>query len=76
MISFEQVAQAIAMELDVPIKLSPESSLVSLPMDSLEKAALISALEEALSCEIPDDDAQKFITVSDIVDYVNRRVTQ
>ena len=72
-ICFEQVAQAIADELDFPKdRLRPELSLVSLDMDSLEKAALISALEETLGCDLPEDDAQKFVTIQDIVTYANR----
>jgi len=72
-IRFDEVAQAIAAELDIPLDhLRPESTLVSLAIDSLEKAALLSALEDALACDLPDDDAQKFVTLGDIVNYANR----
>ena len=42
----------------------------NLPGDSLDRVELIMALEEAFDVEIPDEDAKKFRTVQDAIDYV------
>ena len=39
-------------------------------MDSLEQAELIMELEKKYSCEIPEDAAEKIITVADAVEYL------
>ncbi len=41
-----------------------------LGMDSLELAELIMEFEKAFNCEIPEDKAEKIITVSDAVQYL------
>ncbi len=38
--------------------------------DSLDTVELVMALEEAFEIEIPDDDAEKIITVQNAVDYI------
>jgi acyl carrier protein len=45
----------------------------NLPGNSLDRVELIMALEEALDVEIPDEDAKKFRTVQDAIDYVRRK---
>ncbi|MEK7273712.1 MAG: acyl carrier protein [Candidatus Desantisbacteria bacterium] len=39
--------------------------------DSLDTVELVMALEEEFGIEIPDEDAEKIKTVSNVVDYVN-----
>ena len=42
--------------------------------DSLDIVELIMALEEEFDTEIPDADAEKIVTVSDVVDYIKDHV--
>ncbi len=50
----------------------PGASFVDdLGADSLDLVELIMAFEETFDVEIPDDDAEKIITVQDAVNYVN-----
>lgn len=41
-----------------------------LGMDSLELAELIMEFEKTFNCEIPEDDAEKIVTVADAVQYL------
>jgi acyl carrier protein len=41
--------------------------------DSLDRVELIMALEEAFDIEIPDNDAEKFRTMQDAINYVRKR---
>ena len=42
--------------------------------DSLDVVELIMAFEEEFDMEIPDTDAEKVVTVSDVVDYIKEHV--
>ena len=44
--------------------------------DSLDIVELIMALEEEFDTEIPDADAEKIVTVGDVVDYIKDHVEQ
>lgn len=74
----DRVKQIIAEQLDVDInKLVPEASFVEdLGADSLDTVELVMALEEHFGTEIPDEDAQKIITVKDAIDYVASRTVE
>lgn len=77
--SIAHVRKIIAEQLGVdPSKIVPEASFVGdLGADSLDTVELVMALEEHYGIEIPDDDAQKILTVKDAIDYVtNKAVTQ
>jgi acyl carrier protein len=51
-----------------------ESNFVEdLGADSLDIVELIMAMEEEFEIEIPDDEAEKILTVQDCVDYVVNR---
>ena len=39
--------------------------------DSLDTVELVMAFEEEFGCEIPDDAAEKILTVKDAIDYLN-----
>ena len=56
-------------------EISPESSFVDdLGADSLDTVELVMALEEEFETEIPDEDAEKIITIKDAVKYVTDRM--
>ena len=52
------------------IKLTPKSLLKG-NLTSIDLAELVIYLEEELGIEIPDKEAEKFITVGDIIKCVN-----
>ncbi len=74
----ERVKKIIAEQLDVDeSKLVPEASFVEdLGADSLDTVELVMALEEQFGTEIPDEDAQRIITVKDAIDYVASRTVE
>ena len=74
---FERVKGIIVEQLGVEEKeVVPTASFVDdLGADSLDLVELIMALEEEFSnptqkVEIPDEDAEKIVTVQDAVDYI------
>ena len=44
-----------------------------LEADSLDAVEIIMAIEDEFDIEVPDEDAEKFQTVSDIVNYVEAK---
>lgn len=44
--------------------------------DSLDIVELIMSLEEEFELEVPDEDAEKMLTVKDTVDYVRNKLQQ
>ena len=52
------------------------SFLEDLNADSLDIVELIMALEDELDMEIPDEDAESFVTVGDVVKYVKEHVEE
>ena len=52
-----------------------EASFIDdLGADSLDIVELVMALEEEFDIEIPDSDAEKVVTVEDVVDYIRENV--
>ena len=52
-----------------------EASFIDdLGADSLDIVELIMALEEEFDMEIPDADAEKIVTVGDVVEYIREHV--
>lgn len=50
-----------------------DASLVDdMGADSLDIVELVMAMEEEFDMEIPDEDAEKIVTVQDIIDYVKK----
>jgi acyl carrier protein len=72
----DRVKKIIAEQLDVSEeKVVPEASFVGdLGADSLDTVELVMALEDQFETEIPDDVAQKILTVQDAIDYVTSKV--
>ncbi len=47
------------------------SFIDDLGADSLDMVELVMAFEEEFGCEIPDDAAEKILTVKDAIDYIS-----
>jgi len=73
---FEKVRKIIAEQLGIDEEeITLESSFIDdLGADSLDIVELIMALEEEFDLEIPDEDAEKIVTVGDVVEYVKNKV--
>ena len=56
-------------EIEVDKRLSED-----LDIDSLDAVEIGMALENEFGIEIPDDELAKFVTVKDVVDYVETQV--
>ena len=53
-------------------KVVPEASFIDdLGADSLDLVELIMTMEEEFEMDISDDDAEKLVTVKDVIDYIN-----
>ena len=53
---------------------TPEASFVEdLGADSLDTVELVMALEEEFGIEIPDEDAEKILTVGKALDYIKEK---
>ncbi|MBI5194046.1 MAG: acyl carrier protein [Nitrospirae bacterium] len=72
----EKVKKIVAEQLGVDDEeVTPEASFVEdLGADSLDTVELVMAFEEEFGIEIPDDDAEKIITVQNSVDYIKERM--
>ncbi|MDR2610641.1 MAG: acyl carrier protein [Clostridiales Family XIII bacterium] len=70
--AFEKIKNIIAEQLQVePDVVTPETSLMKdLEADSLDAVEIIMGIENEFGIEIPDEEAEKFKTISDIVAYV------
>ena len=73
---FDKVKEIIIEQLGVPEStITTEPSFIDdLGVDSLDIVELIMALEEEFDLEIPDSDAEKVVTVGDVVEYIKDNV--
>ncbi len=69
---FDKVKETIVEQLGVQESaVTLEASFIDdLGADSLDIVELIMGLEEAFDMEIPDADAEKIVTVNDVVEYI------
>jgi acyl carrier protein len=69
---FEKVRDIIVEQLQVDQDaVTPETSLMKdLEADSLDAVEIIMGIEAEFGIEIPDEEAEKFQNISDIVKYV------
>ncbi len=76
MSSEKRVKEIIVEQLGVkPEEVTNEASFVDdLGADSLDTVELVMALEEEFDVEIPDEDAEKIVTVVDATDYIDKHV--
>ena len=73
---FDKVKEIIVEQLGVAENaVTEEASFIDdLGADSLDIVELIMALEEEFDMEIPDNDAEKVVTVGDVVDYIKDNI--
>ena len=69
---FDDVRDVVVEQLSVaPDAVKLESKIIEdLGADSLDVVELVMALEEKFEVEIPDSDAEKIITINDVVSYI------
>ncbi|MEA4923632.1 MAG: acyl carrier protein [Eubacteriaceae bacterium] len=70
--TFDKIKEIIVEQLGVePDDVKMETHLMKdLEADSLDAVEIIMAIEEEYDIEVPDEEAEKFQKVSDIVNYV------
>ena len=73
---FDKVKKIIVEQLGVTdTSVTLEASFIDdLGADSLDIVELIMALEEEFDTEIPDADAEKIVSVGDVVDYIKENI--
>lgn len=71
---FEKVKEVIIDQLGIEDeeRITMETTFIDdLGADSLDVVELIIALEEEFGMEIPETEAEKIVTVGDVVEYIN-----
>ncbi len=73
--TFEKVQKLIAQQFGIdPAKVTPESDLVKdLGADSLDIADLIMTLEDEFGVTVPDEMANDFLIVGNIVNFIDKK---
>lgn len=73
---FERIKELIAEQLNVDKdSVTPETHLMKdLEADSLDAVEIIMAIEDEYEIEIPDEDAEKFQSIGDIVKFVEEQL--
>lgn len=68
----ERVKKIVAEQLSVgEDQVTPEASFVDdLGADSLDTVELVMALEEEFEIDIPDEEAEKIVSVQDAINYI------
>ena len=74
----EKVKNLVITQLGVDAgKVTNDSSFIDdLGADSLDTVELVMAFEEEFDMEIPDEDAQKMRTISDVIGYLKDKVAE
>ena len=75
---FEEIKKMLSEQLEIdPGEITMEAELNGdLGLNSLELADLVLLCEDKYDIEIKDDDIHRFISVGDIVNYLNEIVTE
>ncbi len=70
-----KVREIVALQLGLSEEdIQPDSTFVDdLGADSLDVIELLMALEEEFGVDIPDEDAEEFETVSDVIKYLQSK---
>jgi len=74
----DKVRAIIAEQLGVKLEeVTPQASFIDdLGADSLDTVELVMALEEEFGIEIPDEEAEKMVTVGDAIKYIDEKAGQ
>ncbi|RKD23581.1 acyl carrier protein [Caminicella sporogenes DSM 14501] len=75
--AFEKIKEIIIEQLglDEDTEITMETSLINdLEADSLDAVEVIMAIEDEFDIEIPDEDAEEFKNIGDIVKYVEEKM--
>lgn len=74
----DELKDLIAQKLSVDVsQVTPEAKFTDdLGADSLDLVELVMELEEHFGIEISDDDSQNFLTVTDVVKYVESKKSE
>ena len=74
----DKVRSIIAEQLGVKLEeVTPQASFIDdLGADSLDTVELVMALEEEFGIEIPDEEAEKMVTVGDAIKYIDEKAGQ
>ena len=74
----DKVRSIIAEQLGVkPEEVTPQASFIDdLGADSLDTVELVMALEEEFGIEIPDEEAEKMVSVGDAIKYIEEKAGQ
>ena len=72
---FDKIKEIIAEQLGVEedVVTMDTNLMKDLEADSLDAVEIIMAIEDEFDMEVPDEDAEKFQTVADIVNYVEAK---
>ncbi|WFA10295.1 acyl carrier protein [Tissierella sp. Yu-01] len=74
---FEKVRDIIAEQLDAEVEgITMETSMMKdLDADSLDAVEIMMALEDEFGVSIPDEDAEGFKNIGDIVNYLQEKIS-
>jgi len=72
----QRIKEIIVRQLEVDgSQLNEDASITDLGADSLDTVELVMAIEEEFDIEISDADANNIITIKEIVDFVEKQLT-
>ncbi len=70
---YEMISSGLKIDIN---KINPSSRFIDdLGADSLDLVEFVMALEEEFELDIPEDDAEKFLAVEDILSYIALKKT-
>lgn len=74
----QKVTNIITEKLGIPAtEVTPDANFVKdLGIDSLDYAELVMEFEQSFDIKIPDDDAEKMVTIASAVNYIRTKVEQ
>ena len=74
----QKVTSIITEKLGVPeTEVTPDANFIKdLGIDSLDYAELVMEFEQTFDIKIPDDDAEKLVTISSVVQYIKGKLPQ
>lgn len=77
MTTFEKIRKIIADELEIDDieSITMETSIIGdLEADSLDAVEVMMGIEDEFDIEIPDEDAENFKNIGDVVKYVEKKI--